>query len=222
MHACKQRFNTVDCLFSIWNSADCQREGPKFGTLDEHEFRRKETHMCAHRQAPVSSRVSPAYQLAGLPWLTTAFPRNVNCSFWPSSPHPHPFNLGNYHQHHPTPSASSAMAANLMQHHKFHPNLALPEGPAPRVHPRPPVMSLSVWPALLLLRSPSPPGPRSLTDQILHTPVSCPQHPPVMALGVFFPLQSSASQDLSLFGGHPVDVTANSARGWPVSPRAHA
>lgn len=37
-----------------------------------------------------------------------------------------------------------------------------------------------------------------------------------MAIGACFPLQSSASQDLSLFGGHPVDMTAYSTRGWPV------
>lgn len=82
--------------------------------LDEYEGERG-----TDRQAAVSSRVSPANQLARLPWLTT-FPRNVNCSFLP-------FNHQHHRQpHRPWPHTNAAS--------QIPSSLSPPEGPS-RVSP---------------------------------------------------------------------------------------
>lgn len=95
-------------------------QGTKVWDFDGHNFSFAEetcrqTQTQTHRQAAVSSRVSPANQLAGpaLADYRRTFPRYVNCSFRSSTPSP----------------ASSAKRLTLMQNLKFHPNLVPSEDP---------------------------------------------------------------------------------------------
>lgn len=169
-------------IFSIWNGVGCQRKGPKFGTT---VMSMRERGRQRDRQVAVSSRVSPANQLARLPWLTT-FPRNVNCSFLP-------FNHQHHRQpHRPWPHTNAAS--------QIPSSLSPPEGPS-RVSP------------VCVCSSSAPLQIRPSKRDFFFSPQT-----PVMALGPCFPLQSSASQDLSLFGAHPIDMTARYTRGWPFSP----
>lgn len=219
----------------VWCKGQCspsgmawaaQRKGPKFGALMSTTFlsqkkRHADTdrHTGRRQSAPAQLPRQPRQSAgrAALADCRRTSPRYVNCSFRPLVLNPHPSQF----------TTTNTVASLIGQSSHTNAESQIPPSSSPSrrslvfvclpspVSRLPPVLPTSLWRACLplihpgflivVLRCCNVPRAHLSRHHLLFP------HPSVMALGAYSPLQSSAKQDLSLFGARPVDLTAHSS-----------